>query len=367
MSNIASNKLGTNGGRSYSFLNRPVTIDCNFIVDSTNGNGLGIRSLKGAGVQAVYMNTSAPLAGSGNPNPAAGYALIQLSNNYNRYSGGFAGLVAPTTGNDLAINATALTPGNPYIITSVGVPTAGTVTIAPVADVSGSLASTYFSIYDGYGNTYIVWFSVSGIGKAPSNVSGTLVQQSISTGATAAQVGAALVITLENLLAAQPGNLTAPASVNSFTASGSTTVTVVSTLSAPLPGGPAEGAIATGFTFAVTASNSNTKNWLAVGLPAGVEPSVGAAFIATAAGQASNGTSSGTVRAVGVANIQNVQVIGDPNQSIAPIPRGGSPNVGGYILVQFLSASNAVAAPTDGDVVGLSFIVEAGSSLVAGE
>jgi len=46
---------------------KPVTIDCNFIVDSTNGNGLGIRNLKGSEVAAVYMNTTFGSFPAGSP------------------------------------------------------------------------------------------------------------------------------------------------------------------------------------------------------------------------------------------------------------------------------------------------------------
>ena len=58
----------------YSLHEYPVLIDCNFVVDSTNGNGLGLRSLKGPGVAAVFMNTSASLTGTltiGSPNITA--------------------------------------------------------------------------------------------------------------------------------------------------------------------------------------------------------------------------------------------------------------------------------------------------------
>jgi hypothetical protein len=374
-----TNKLGNNGGREYSFLNRPVWIDCDFVVDSTNGNGLGIRSLKGAGVRNVFMHTSAtPGKGTGgflNPNPALGYAVIQLHNNYNKYAGGFAGAVAPVTGSSLAINGSALTIGNPYIITSVGHATAGTVTVAPVADVSGSLASTWFSLYDAYGNTFIIWFSVSGVGKAPSGVSGTLVQQTISSGATAAQVGAALVITINGLLANTIGNLTAPA-VASFTASGTTTVTIVSTQTnpiGPLPGPPADGLIPTGFTFANVDFTSNLKDWQGVGLAPGITPSVGASFIASATGFSTGGGSTGTVMAPGVSNLGSVEVVGDPNQMIAPIPMGGSANIGGYIIIQFLAPTSSSVTtpiatnPTNNSVVGLGFYMESGSIVIAGE
>lgn len=369
-------KLGNNGGREYSFLNRPVWINCDYVVDAANGNGLGIRSLKGNGVRNVFMHTSStPGHGGGNylnPNPASGYALIQLRNNYNRYCGGFYGYSSPVTGSNLAINASALTSGVPYIITAVGAGSAGTVTIAPVADSAGSLASTWFSLYDGYGNTFIIWFSVSGVGKAPSGVSGTLVQQTISSGATAAQVGTALAITINGLLAQTIQNPNAPA-VASFTATGTTTVTVVSSLVAPLPGVPADGVIPTGFTFAVTKSKSNNQNWQNVGLPKGVLPSLGASFVATAVGDATGGTSSGTVKVAGVSGITSMEIIGDPNASIGPIPVGGSANTGGWILVQLLGATNSSTttliptAPADGTVIGMGFYVEAGSIIINGE
>lgn len=378
-----TNRLGNNGGRIYDFLNRPVLIDCNFVVDATNGNGLGIRSLKGAGVQNVFMHTSATpgLGNNGilNPNPAVGYAWVQLANGYNRYAGGFSGFVSPLSGSNLAINAAALTVGQPYVITSVGHASAGTVTIQPVADVAGSLASTWFRIYDAYGNTFIVWFSVSGVGSAPIGVSGTLVQQSIATGASAATIGAALVVTLQNLLAAQPGNLTAPAGVFSFTASGTTTVTVVSTATnpfGPLPGVPADGAIPTGFTFAQTVYSTNIQDWQGVGLPKGIVPAVGAAFVATATGYSTGGGSTGLVQAPSASGIMSTEVVGDPTQTFSPIPMGGSQNVGGWIMVQFMAPTVTAGAygtpmiataPAAGSVVGMSFVVEAGSILIAGE
>lgn len=371
-----SNALGNNGGRFYSSLVKPVLIDCNFVVDSSNGNGLGIKSLKGAGVRDVFMYTS-QTAGKGNSgltNPMAhtqsqGFALIKLKNNYVRYAGGFNGFVSPSTGGNLAINATALTVGSPYIISSVGHATLGAVTIAPVADVSGSLASTWFRLYDGYGNTFIIWFSVSGVGAAPTGVSGTLVQQSISTGDTAATIGTALATTI----AALPSGVSG---VFSFTTAGTTTVTVTSTQTnpyGPLPGAPADGAIPTGFTFAATKYNTNLTNWQTVGLPAGITPAVGASFIAIATGQSTGGGSTGTVVAPGISGITSVEVVGDANQMMSPVPMGGSSNMGGWIMVQFLAPTSASVttliptAPTNNTVVGMSFYVEQSSVLIAGE
>jgi len=374
-----SSALGNNYGKFYSMLNKPVLIDCNFVVDSSNGNGLGIRSLKGQGVKNVFMHTSAtPGKGSNgylNPNPAVGYALIQLSYNYSRYYGGFYGFSSPTTGSNLAINSTALTIGQPYIITSVGHATAGTVTIAPVADVSGSLASTWFRVYDQYGNTFIIWFSVSGVGSAPIGVSGTLVQQSIATNASAATIGTALVTTFNNLLAATIQNPSAPAGVYSFTASGTTTVTLVSTNTnpyGPVAGPPADGAIPTGFSFSNVDYSTNLQDWQGVGLPKGIVPNVGASFVATATGYSTGGGSTGLVQVPGVSGTCTLEVVGDPNQSIYPIPMGGSANTGGWVLVQFLAPTISGSAfdtpfiptaPANNSVCGMSFYVEQASEV----
>ncbi len=372
-----SNPLGNNGGRFYSSLVRPVLVDCNFVVDASNANGLGISSLKGSLVNNVFMHTSStPARGNDNylnPNPANGYALIQLKNNYSKLAGVFNGsIIPPNTGSNLAINATALTIGSPYVITSVGVGSAGAQTIAPVADVAGSLASTWFRIYDSYGNTFIIWFKVAGAGSAPVGVAGTLVQQSIAASDTAATIGAALVVTLNGLRANTLLNPNAP-NVAPFSAAGTTTVTVTNVVNQPFPGGAADGAIATGFAFAVTKSKTNNNNWNNVGLPKGVLPAVGASFIATAVGDATLGTSSGLVKLPGVSGINSIELVGDPNQSIYPIPQGGSGHVGSWVLVQFLAPTSSsvttqlATAPADLSVVRLSFYLEQSSVLIAGE
>jgi hypothetical protein len=322
--------LGNNFGKFYSFLSKPVLLDLKFKVAPADTAGFGVTNVSGQGVKNVYMHTTATPA-TGNPNPAVGYALIELQYNYARLYSLFSNFSNIVTGSNLAINSTALTIGAPYVISAVGVGTAGTATIAPVADVSGSLTGTWFSLYDSYGNTFIIWFSVGGLGKAPTGVSGTLVQQTISTGATAAQIGTALATTIAGL----PSGIT---NVFSFTATGTTTVTVVSTVTQPLSGPPADSLTApTGFTFALTDYSTNLQDWQGVGLPKGVVPTIGASFIATATGYTTGGGSTGTVKTPGTSGLMTVEVIGDPNTEIGPIPMGGSPNVGSWILLSFLA------------------------------
>lgn len=114
----------------YIMETKPVLVTCNFIVDSTNGNGLGIRSLKGAMIQNVFMNTSStPGAGNSNPatpnvtvtnpNPAAGTIVVQFQDNYTRTLTGSNANISPLSGTPL----TSTTAGTPVVIVSLGTAT----------------------------------------------------------------------------------------------------------------------------------------------------------------------------------------------------------------------------------------------------
>lgn len=426
--------LGNNFGKFYSFLSKPVILDLNFVVDATNGNGLGVRSVKGQGIKNVFMSTSASFTGTshtnttidgisggtaslkvgmviagsgitagttitaitgsgsitisvatsssttgtityvgvGNPmvntgvaSTSVGYALLQLRYNYAKIYAGPYNIVSPTSGGTVAINSSSLTVGKPYTIAAVGHASAGAVTIAPVADSSGSLASTWFSLYDGYGQTFNLWFQVNGVGSAPIGAGGIAVPVSIATNATAANITTALSTVITALQSTVAGTF-------SFTASGGggSTLTVTSTQTnpyGPLPGAPSDGAIPTGFTFAATVFNTNLTNWQTVGVPPGVIPAVGVSFIAKATGQSTGGGSTGTVVAEGVSGIVSVETLGDPNQSIAPGPMGGSAHTGGWVLIQFLAPTLSGSAydtpliptaPANNSVISMSFMVE---------
>lgn len=126
-----ANRNWANGGKIMAMESAPVLLSCNFVVDSTNGNGLGIRSLKGPAVQNVFMHTSAS-PGNGNsnpaspnvpvlnPNPASGTIVIQLQDNYNRSLSGFNAIVSPVSGSPL----TSTTANVANIIVSLGTATA---------------------------------------------------------------------------------------------------------------------------------------------------------------------------------------------------------------------------------------------------
>lgn len=126
-----ANRNWASGGKVYSMHTMPVLLDCNFVVDSTNGNGLGIRSLKGPAIQNVFMHTTVtPGAGNTNPNtpnvtvtnpnPAPGTIIVQLQDKYNRSFSGFNSEVSPVSGSALKVDNSALTAGTAYIITTLG-------------------------------------------------------------------------------------------------------------------------------------------------------------------------------------------------------------------------------------------------------
>jgi hypothetical protein len=112
----------------YTPHNKATLLDCSFVVDSTNGNGLGIRSLKGSGrVSSVFMHTTATPGvssdGITNPNPAAGYIVANLQDNYARYLGGFSGFVTPVSGTPILVASAGTVANTIYVIVSLGTTT----------------------------------------------------------------------------------------------------------------------------------------------------------------------------------------------------------------------------------------------------
>lgn len=118
--------FGLNGKSFYTNVCAPREVNLQFTV--TPSNGLGITSLKSNGyVENVFMHTSTtPATGTGgfvNPNPANGYALIQLKQNFNIFLGMNCVFRTPTTGST-KIDNSAMTIGVVYIIATLGDATA---------------------------------------------------------------------------------------------------------------------------------------------------------------------------------------------------------------------------------------------------
>jgi hypothetical protein len=204
-----ANRNFSNGGKLYQMHSMPVLVDVNFVVDSTNGNGLGIRSLKSSGmVDNVFMHTSAPLAGSGNPNPEAGIIVVQLADNYNRSLSGWNSIISPigtpTTSTTASTPATVISLGTStqanwlavgfppqYLSTSTGLPTIGATFIPTSSGAIGGGATVAPPATAGSGIT-----SIETIGDPNATISSNQPQT----------VGAQIV-----LQTMASGTLTAPA------------------------------------------------------------------------------------------------------------------------------------------------------------
>lgn len=125
-------------------------------------------------------------------------------------------------------------------------------------------------------------------------------------------------------------------------------------------------AIAPGTVYVITVvGTTTTAQWITAGVPVGITPAVGVAFLAAA-------TSAGTgqVKIVGVSGVSAVEIIGDSSVTLNPIGQG-SP--GGYVVIQCLGATDAStttmipADPASGSNLQISLYLSNSSVLVQGE
>lgn len=127
-------------------------ITCSFTVAATDSGGLGITGLTGPTVQAVYMHTSATPA-TGNPNPAAGYIVVQLQDNYNGVFDVIGSSQAAVTGSALSVNS-GLTAGNPYQITVLDATTtaANWITLGVPTGITPAVGVSFVALATGAGS-----------------------------------------------------------------------------------------------------------------------------------------------------------------------------------------------------------------------
>lgn len=187
-----------NGKSLYSNVTKPCDVHLNFVVDSTNGNGLGIRSLKSNGyVENVFMHTSAtPGSNNGhlNPNPAAGFCLIQFKNNFNYYLGGFSGFVSPIVSPATSTNS-GLTVGQAYIITVLGTTTlAEWQTIGLPLGLTPTVGQSFIAIATGTGGAHTGKVGLPGVSGITSMEVVGDPNGSIANSSIAANAGAYLLV-----------------------------------------------------------------------------------------------------------------------------------------------------------------------------
>lgn len=85
---------------------------------------------------------------------------------------------------------------------------------------------------------------------------------------------------------------------------------------------------------------STTADFQLCGLPAGLIPAVGMAFVATHTGDGA-GTGSGQVKAIGVSAISSMEMMGNSQTELGP---QGVSNQGGYLYIQCLAPTISTGA-----------------------
>lgn len=227
-----ANRNFPSAGKIYSGHVMPVLLDCNFIVDADNTNGLGIRSLKGPMVNAVYMHSSIATPATLNPNPQNGVIVVQLQDNFNKVINGMrASLSSPLSGSDVKIDNSAMTAGVAYTISILG--------------------------------------------------------------------------------------------------------------------------------------NATAAKWIAIGVPRGVTPAVGVSFIAASNGGAGNTLSSRVQASASSSTVASIEIVGNPDLSVAPAPSANQ-GYGASIILVCRDYAGSIVAPADEIKIGLQFYLSNSSITVQG-
>jgi hypothetical protein len=130
--------------------------------------------------------------------------------------------------------------------------------------------------------------------------------------------------------------------------------------------------VTSGTVYVITGlGTTTTAQWVARGLPIGVTPAIGVAFVATSTG-ALGGT--GTVKipaANGSGLASMIDIVGNPDVSLANSAQPS--NGGGYLLLRCMGATSSsvttriATAPAAGSLISVSLYLTDSSILIQGE
>lgn len=454
-----ANRNWASGGKIYSMIAGPVLIDCNFVVDSENENGLGISNLKGPVVNAVYMHTSATPA-NGNPNPegssggslpsgspdlasSASFAILAyaaitgstgagsvVTGNMGIYPNTLTSITnfppstvigtifaADATANQAMIDATAaftdLTTRSATPISSTldgvtltpGVYTEASGTFNLAQSGAGTLTFDGNGVYvlqcsstlttgaggpptmlfiNGASPADVYWTCGSsatinvGVSSAGSTFYGTVIAQASVT-ATQAGIIEGRLFALTAAVTLSDTNLV---NVPAGSGGGGTIVVQLQdnyarflkgfhSIASPNSGTDVKidnSAMTQGVAYVITTlGNATAAKWHAIGVPPGVTPAVGVAFIAASNGGAGNTLSSRVQESAAQGSgVASIEYIGDPSLSAAPAPTANQ-GYGASLILQCKGYDGENMAPADGSILSLAFLYNNSNVRVQGE
>lgn len=138
-------------------------------------------------------------------------------------------------------------------------------------------------------------------------------------------------------------------------------LSVLHSVIAPNSGTPLT-AVTAGLTYVITSLGTATvAQWVAKGVPVGMTPAVGLAFVATATGTIGG---SAQVQVPISAGIDSIELVGNPNSSLQN--SNLYLNLGGQLILQSL-LSGARTAANVGSVISLNFYLSNSSVQVNGQ
>lgn len=98
-------------------------LSASFVVAPADAGGLGLTGLVASpGISKVFMHTSATPA-TGNPNPPAGYVLVQFAQAFQSFLQATGTIVAPNSGTPINVTS-GLSANGVYVIQTLGTTTA---------------------------------------------------------------------------------------------------------------------------------------------------------------------------------------------------------------------------------------------------
>lgn len=224
------------------------------------------------------------------------------------------------------------------------------------------MSNTYFSQFLYSKHAKIVWLETK-FTVTPTNGTGV----TLSPGATQMSPGISNVY-MHTSTTPSGGNPNPAAGeiVIQLTDSYRTYYSGTSSFISPLVGSPSTSTTANVINVITALGTATLAQWLAVGLPIGITPTIGVSFIASAS-SAIGGAATVDLRAVAGAGIDHCEVVGTAFQANLTNGSIRNPSVaaaaGGYIYLACFK-NTVLTAPTTSTVISLGFLLGDSSARV---